>query len=122
MTAFNRQFAAAASGYDNASPPEPDDMLSGQVDLNDSESISDFVGGDDELSEAIRERSVAMLAMWMDGPKDSYAIDALVVSVNRMARTVADAAEKHNAAIEQRERDIAEEARWEASAMSGWAA
>ena len=25
MTAFNRQFAAAASAYDNASPPEPDD-------------------------------------------------------------------------------------------------
>lgn len=118
MTALTRQKAAQAQ-YDSMSPPEPDDLLNGQVDLSDSESISDFIAGDDSLAEAIREASVSMLAMWMDGPKDSYAIDSMVVSVNRMARTVSDAAEKHNAAIEKRERDIAEESRWEAFSMFG---
>ena len=122
MNAFNRQFAAAQAQYDNASPPEPSDLIDGQVNLGDSESIADFIAGDDSLAEAIREASVSMLAMWMDGPKDSYAIDAMVVSVNRMARTVSDAAEERNKAIEKRERDIADEARWEASAMRGWAA
>lgn len=113
MHALTRQKAAQAQ-YDSMSPPEPSDLINGQVDLSDSESISDFIAGDDSLAEAIREASVSMLAMWMGGPKDSYAIDAMVVSVNRMARTVSDAAEMRNKAIEQREREVAAEAQYDA--------
>lgn len=119
MTAHARQLSAAQRQFDSMSPPEPSDLLDGQVNLADAESIADFIGGDDDLAEAIREPSVAMLANWMRGPKDSYAIEELIVSVNRMARTVETAADMHNKAIEKRERDIADEARWEASALYG---
>jgi hypothetical protein len=92
MSAFNRQFAAAAAQHDNASPDESE-LLDGQVDASDANDVGTFIAGFADSA------ATEIFAEWMTSSRDSYADAKYLRQSRELAARIEQGIADHNDTI-----------------------